>query len=41
MLLIEKLEAWEDYLDVIQGFKDLLEMQKGIHTDIQKLTKKK
>jgi hypothetical protein len=41
MLLIEKLEAWEDYLDVIQGFKDLLEMQKGIHTDIKKLTKKK
>lgn len=41
MLLIEKLEAWEDYLDVIQGFKDLLELQRGIHTDIKKLTKKK
>jgi len=41
VLLIEKLEAWEDYLDVIQGFKDLLDMQRGIRADIQKLTKKK
>jgi len=40
-LLIEKLEAWEDYLDVIQGFKDLLDLQKGIRQDIEKLTKKK
>lgn len=40
-LLIEKLEAWEDYLDVIQGFKDLLILQEGIRKDIEKLTKKK
>ena len=41
LLLMEKLEAWEDYLDVIQGFKDLLELQRGIHEGIEKLTKKK
>ncbi|MAG32728.1 MAG: hypothetical protein CL908_17750 [Deltaproteobacteria bacterium] len=41
LLLIEKLEAWEDYLDLIQGFKDLLELQKGVHDSIEKLTKKK
>jgi hypothetical protein len=39
--LLNKLNAWEDYLDVIQGFKDLLELQRGIYEGIEKLTKKK
>lgn len=39
LLLVEKLEAWEDYLDVIQGFRDLLDAQKSIEKQIEKATK--
>lgn len=34
-----KLEAWEDYLDIVQGFKDLLDLQKGIRKKAEQLTK--
>jgi hypothetical protein len=37
--LEEKLEAWEDYLDIVQGFKDLLDLQKGIRKKAEQLTK--
>jgi hypothetical protein len=39
LLLVDKLEAWEDYLDVIQGFRDLLDAQKSIEKQIEKITK--
>jgi hypothetical protein len=37
--LESKLEAWEDYLDIVQGFKDLLDLQKGIRKKAEQLTK--
>lgn len=37
--LEEKLEAWEDYLDVIQGLRDLIDLQKGVKGKAEKLTK--
>lgn len=40
VLLAEKLEAWENYLDVVQGFRDLLDLQKGVEQKLRKLTKK-
>lgn len=39
LLLVDRLEAWEDYLDVIQGFRDLLDAQKSIEKQIEKITK--
>ncbi len=38
-LLEEKLEAWEDYLDVVQGVRDLIEAQQGIKKKAEQLTK--
>lgn len=40
VLLAEKLEAWENYLDVVQGFRDLLDLQKGVEQKLRKLTRK-
>jgi len=40
VLLAEKLEAWENYLDVVQGFRDLLDLEKGIEQKLRKLTRK-
>ncbi|HYC78730.1 MAG TPA: hypothetical protein VEI02_13980, partial [Planctomycetota bacterium] len=37
--LEDKLEAWEDYLDVIQGLRDLIDLQKGVKGKAEKLTK--
>lgn len=37
--LEDRLEAWEDYLDVIQGLRDLIDLQKGVKGRAEKLTK--
>jgi hypothetical protein len=37
--LEDRLEAWEDYLDVIQGLRDLIDLQKGVKGKAEKLTK--
>lgn len=39
--LVERLEAWEDYIDVIQGFRDLLQSQEGVQRKIKEATEKK
>ena len=36
-----KLEAWEDYLDVVQKLRSLLDQQQGIREKIEDLTNKK
>jgi hypothetical protein len=41
LLLADRLQAWEDFLGVLQGFQDALDMQEGIRKNIEKLTKKK
>lgn len=41
LLLVEKLEAWEDYIDVIQGFRDLLQSQEGMRRALEDLNEKK
>jgi hypothetical protein len=41
VLLKTKLEAWEDYLDVVQKLRSLLDQQRGIREKIEDLTKKK
>ena len=38
--LVEKLEAWEDYLDLVQSLRDLLEAQQGIEQRIEKIADK-
>ena len=38
--LIDRLEAWEDYLDIIQGLRDIQEIQSGVAKKIEKLTNK-
>jgi hypothetical protein len=37
--LEDKLEAWEDYMDVIQGLRDLIELQQGVKGKAERLTK--
>ncbi len=39
-LLEDRLLAWEDYLDVVQGLQDLIELQKGIRSKAEKLSNK-
>ena len=41
LLLADRLQAWEDFLGVLQGFQDALDMQDGIRRSIEKLTNKK
>jgi hypothetical protein len=41
LLLKTKLEAWEDYLDVVQKLRNLLDQQRGIRAEIEELTNKK
>lgn len=41
ILLKTKLEAWEDYLDVVQKLRNLLDQQKGIRERIEDLTNRK
>jgi hypothetical protein len=37
--LENRLEAWEDYLDVVQRVKDLIDLQQGIKKKAEKLTR--
>jgi hypothetical protein len=39
-VLEDRLLAWEDYLDVVQGLQDLIELQKGIRSKAEKLSTK-
>jgi hypothetical protein len=41
LLLKSKLEAWEDYLVVVQKLRNLLDQQRGIRAEIEELTNKK
>ena len=41
ILLADRLQAWEDFLGILQGFQDALDMQEGIRSKIEKLTNKK
>jgi hypothetical protein len=38
--LIDRLEAWEDYLDIIQGLRDVQEIQSGVAKKIEQITNK-
>ena len=38
--LTERLESWENYLDVLQGFRELLDLQKGVEHKLRKVTNK-
>ncbi|MSR74266.1 MAG: hypothetical protein EXS14_02180 [Planctomycetes bacterium] len=38
--LTERLESWENYLDVIQGFRELLDLEKGVEHKLRKVTNK-
>ena len=38
--LLDRLEAWEDYLEIIQSLRDVQEIQSGVVKKIEKITKK-
>lgn len=40
LMLSEKLKEWEDYMEVVQKIRDLMESQKGIADKIERLTRK-
>ncbi len=39
LLLLDKMEAWEDFQDIIQGLKDIIELEKGLWDRTKKIAK--
>ncbi|MCB9831313.1 MAG: hypothetical protein H6807_02480 [Planctomycetes bacterium] len=39
LLLLDKMEAWEDFQDIVQGLKDIIDLEKGLWDRTKKIAK--